>query len=214
MTPTRASVLRRAAELGAKVEDNTSRHRSTPAAEHIAEIVLDAPHGQLWAGNDCHTWVLRSDAGERFPWADVAEAMAYGLEPCPDAGSGCEWCDEAPRDTALGGFSIEQVGDIRSRDVKWVVRRGGEFVGETDSTDAASRLVNAILADEEWTPATDMGEFAARVNAAADKPDSVKPQKVVSRDVAAAATTDWKPIDVKQFMRDVDGDVDPEPVDD
>lgn len=91
---TRAGVLRRAAELGATVEDNTARHSSTPAAEHVSEVVLDAPSGHLWAGNGCHAWVVRSELGKRFQWADAGEVLAYGIEPCPDAGSGCEYCDE------------------------------------------------------------------------------------------------------------------------
>jgi hypothetical protein len=104
----RADVLRQAAELGATVHDDTARHRSVPASEHDGEVVLDAPPGQLWVGNGCHTWVLRSEIGQRFPWADAGEAMAYGIEPCPDAGSGCEWCDEGDADRAALATAREE----------------------------------------------------------------------------------------------------------
>ncbi len=59
-------------------------------------LQIDAPKGQRWAGNGCHTIVcqFRNYSQSWLPEAraDVAETMSYGLEACADVD--CDVCQD------------------------------------------------------------------------------------------------------------------------
>lgn len=62
---------------------------------YTSSIDAWTPPGRVWSANFCHSVVAVWDATMRKEeaWADLAEQMAYGTEPCTDPG--CDTCNEA-----------------------------------------------------------------------------------------------------------------------
>jgi hypothetical protein len=86
LTPSRASVRLRAAQLGALVHFHVDRE----GLEH--EITIDAPDGYIWTASAVHQLVQCGADGTPMDAlaADALERMAYGLERCDDPD--CDIC--------------------------------------------------------------------------------------------------------------------------
>jgi hypothetical protein len=79
-TPTRRTLNATARRLGAVLDYRHDRE----GLEH--EVVADAPAGSVWRDSGVHQLVCAGADGT--PWAalhaDLAERMAFGVEPCDD----------------------------------------------------------------------------------------------------------------------------------
>lgn len=81
-------VMSLAQELGATIDDGSAGN------EWFFNI--DAPRGKRWVEGSVHSIVTSQYRGTNTHpmWQDALERMRYGLEDCPDAGDGCDYCDE------------------------------------------------------------------------------------------------------------------------
>lgn len=86
MEPTRANFIKKLTELGGSFEEPHPPFYDGQSYD----MNVDAPVGQVWAGDDLHCFVALGHTKPEL-WKDALDRMSMGVEPCTI--KECDTCD-------------------------------------------------------------------------------------------------------------------------